>query len=99
MSRRYYVYILTNHTNAVLYTGVTRSIRWRIKQHRECTGSKFTARYNVTKLVYVEDYATPREAILREKQIKAGSRARKLALINSINPEWKDLYDEVCLLS
>ena len=96
MPRHCFVYILTNYRNTVLYTGVTRSLRWRIREHRDCVGSKFTARYNLRKLVYFEKFDRPRDAIFREKQIKAGSRARKIALIQSLNPGWKDLYDDAC---
>jgi putative endonuclease len=85
---------LTNKNNNVLYTGVTSNILRRITEHKEKTVSGFTSKYNVTKLVYYEDYATMEEAIAREKQIKGGSRQKKIDLIKSKNPEWKDLYDE-----
>ena len=88
------IYILTNKNNNVLYTGVTSNILRRITEHKEKTVSGFTSKYNVTKLVYYEDYATMEEAIAREKQIKGGSRQKKIDLIKSKNPEWKDLYDE-----
>ncbi|HEV8630716.1 MAG TPA: GIY-YIG nuclease family protein [Thermoanaerobaculia bacterium] len=91
MARQFHVYILTNHTRTVLYTGVTSDLRQRLWQHRNGAGSRFAQRYRVTRLVYVETWPTAIEAIQREKQIKAGSRQRKLALIASINPDWRDL--------
>ena len=88
------VYILTNQYNKVLYTGVTSDLFKRVHEHKEKIVAGFTSRYNVTKLVYYEEFATMPEAIAREKQIKGGSRQKKMDLINSTNPEWKDLYDE-----
>ena len=88
------IYILANKNNNVLYTGVTGNILRRITEHKEKTVPGFTSKYNVTKLVYYEEYATMEEAIAREKQIKGGSRQKKIDLIKSKNPEWKDLYDE-----
>jgi len=87
------VYIMTNKYNNVLYTGVTSNIFKRVNEHKEKIVAGFTSRYNVTKLVYYEEFATMPEAISREKQIKGGSRQKKVDLINSKNPEWKDLYD------
>ena len=87
-----YVYILTNRTHTVLYTGVTSNLEQRMEQHlTNKETSSFTSRYRVKKLVYVEEYGSIVEAITREKQIKAGSRHKKLKLIESINPGWKDL--------
>ena len=88
------IYIMTNKYNKVLYTGVTSNLLRRITEHKEKTIEGFTSRYNITKLVYYEEYNTMEEAIAREKQIKGGSRQKKLDLIKSKNPEWKDLYDE-----
>jgi len=88
------IYIMTNQYNKVLYTGVTSNLLRRITEHKEKTISGFTSKYHVTKLVYYEEYATMEEAISREKQIKGGSRQKKIDLIRSKNPEWKDLYDE-----
>lgn len=81
------VYILSNQHNTVLYTGVTHSLIERIPQHKEKLIAGFTKRYNVDKLVYYEFHADIRSAIAREKQIKAGSRKRKIELIKSINPD------------
>lgn len=87
-----FIYILTNNHNTVLYTGVTSNIFHRLQQHREKHFiNSFTGRYNVYKLVYFEEFDRIEEAIAREKQIKAGSRKRKILLIEKFNPEWKDL--------
>ena len=92
--REYYVYILTNMTNTVLYTGVTNDLNRRMQQHRAGKGGKFTARYHTTKLVYYETFEYIEDAILREKQIKAGSRKKKIDLVNDLNPDWEDLFGE-----
>lgn len=92
--RQYCVYIMTNAHHTVLYTGVTNNIQRRVLEHKAGTGSAFTKKYNVHKLVYVEYGDDVNTAIFREKQIKAGSRKKKLDLINSMNPEWKDLFEE-----
>jgi len=86
------VYILTNIGNTVLYTGVTHTLFQRIVQHKEKMIPGFTKRYNVTKLVYFEYHTDIRDAIAREKQIKAGPRKKKIALIESMNPSWDDLF-------
>mgnify|MGYP001791620797 CR=1 FL=1 len=87
-----YFYILTNAHNQVLYSGVTSNLKERILQHRtKKYPQSFTAKYNINKLVYFETFESIGEAIRREKQIKAGSRKKKLDLINGINPEWADL--------
>ena len=91
----YYVYILTNERHTVFYTGVTSDLRARIYQHREELLPGFTKRYNVWKLVYHEVGTDAAGAIAREKQIKAGSREKKLALINSLNPQWRDLCPDL----
>jgi putative endonuclease len=92
--REYCVYIMTNFHNTVLYTGVTNNLHRRVLEHKSGKGSSFTARYHVTKLVYFETDCDVHAAIFREKQIKAGSRQKKVDLINRMNPEWKDLLDE-----
>jgi putative endonuclease len=93
--RAYCVYILTNVHNTVLYTGITNNLFRRTLEHKTGKGGVFTKKYNVNKLVYFECGDDVSAAILREKQIKAGSRQKKIDLINSINPEWKDLYEEL----
>ena len=95
MSREYYVYIMSNERNSVLYTGVTNDIARRVWEHKNESGGKFTKKYRVKKLVYVESHPTASNAIAREKQIKAGSRQKKIDLVNSVNPEWGDLYDDL----
>jgi putative endonuclease len=92
--KEYFVYILTNFHNTVLYTGVTNNLEHRVWQHRSGKGGAFTSKYHVTKLVYFEVSNDINAAIFREKQIKGGSRRKKMDLINSMNPEWKDLFDE-----
>ncbi|PZR22496.1 MAG: endonuclease [Flavobacterium psychrophilum] len=90
-----FVYILTNNTNTTLYVGVTSELYERVKQHKQKFYPKcFTAKYNLHKLVYFEQYQMIGDAIGREKQLKAGSRKKKIELIESINPEWKGLYFE-----
>ena len=86
---------MTNRYNTTLYTGVTNNLKRRVYEHRSGTGSAFTSRYNLTKLVYYEITTDVNSAISREKQIKAGSRQKKIDLVNSVNPEWRDLYDDV----
>ena len=95
VDRQYYVYIMTNKHNTVLYTGVTNDLKKRTWQHKEKLVEGFTQRYNVAKLVYYEIVEDVRAAIAREKQIKGGSRQKKLDLINSMNSDWRDLYDDL----
>lgn len=91
MRGAYYVYIVTNRRNGTLYTGVTNDLKRRIWEHRNKVQSGFTAQYGLNQLVYFEEFRDIRLAIDREKQIKSGSRAKKLRLIEAENPEWKDL--------
>jgi putative endonuclease len=91
----YCVYIMTNSYNTVLYTGVTNDLRRRVLGHKEGKGSSFTNKYKVHKLVYYECGNNINAAILREKQIKSGSRQAKIDLINSMNPAWKDLLNDL----
>jgi len=89
-----FIYILTNKNNSVLYTGVTGNLKERIEQHKlRKHPDSFSARYNLNKLVHFEMFDTIGEAIEREKIIKGGSRKKKLDLIKSTNPEWKDLSE------
>lgn len=92
MGHQYYVYIITNKNNRVLYTGITNDLKRRVYEHKEKFVNGFTKRYNISKLVYYEIFGDPENAILREKQIKAGSRQKKIDLIETINKEWNDLY-------
>ena len=93
--KQYYIYLLTNQNNTVIYTGITSNLTKRIWEHKNKSIKSFTQRYNIIKLVYYERYDDPVNAITREKQIKAGSRKNKIGLIQSINPEWKDLFDKL----
>ena len=91
-----YIYILTNKSNTTLYVGVTANLKERIQQHKDKIDKKsFTARYNLNKLVYHEAHQMIGDAIGREKQLKAGSRAQKITLIESMNPKWNDLFNEL----
>ena len=87
----YFVYILTNKTNKVLYTGVTNNLERRLYEHKNHLVDGFSSKYNTTKLVYYEVSESVESAIAREKQIKAYRRDKKIALINELNSEWKDL--------
>ena len=87
------VYIFANRRNGTLYTGVTSNLPKRAFEHREGLVKGFSAKYGCKILVWYELHATMIDAITREKQIKAGSRAKKLALIEASNPDWKDLYE------
>ena len=91
----YYVYILANATNVALYTGVTRDLVRRVYEHRHhLDKGSFTAKYDITKLVYFEETSDVYAALEREKQIKSWRRARKNALVETRNPQWRDLYPE-----
>ncbi len=95
MDKQFYVYIMTNWNHTVLYTGVTSNLTARIFQHKEKLAPGFTNVYHVKMLVYYEVYNDAISAIAREKQIKGGSRKKKIELINSMNPDWKDLYEGI----
>ncbi|MBI1910409.1 MAG: GIY-YIG nuclease family protein [Deltaproteobacteria bacterium] len=86
---------MTNKSYKVLYTGITNDLKRRVFEHREKQAKGFTKKYNVNKLVYYEVFEDPENAIVREKQIKGGSRARKIELINRMNADWRDLYEEI----
>jgi len=94
-TKTYCVYIMTNRYNTTLYTGVTNDLHRRVHEHKIGLGSKFTSRYRITKLVYYETSIDSDAAYLREKQIKGGSRMKKIELINSINLEWRDLSEDL----
>ncbi len=89
------VYIMTNKNNTVLYTGVTNDLRRRVVEHKTGKGGGFTSRYKITKLVYYECGEDVNAAIEREKQIKGGSRQRKIDLVNEMNPGWRDLFEDL----
>jgi putative endonuclease len=87
----YFVYILASKKHGALYIGVTNAIRARLELHRSGKGSEFVKRYGVTRLVYIEEYASPQEAIQREKRLKERHRDWKIRLIEQENPDWDDL--------
>ena len=92
----YYVYILSNNLNTVVYTGVTRDLVRRVYEHKHhLDPESFTAKYGIEKLVYFEQTTDVRVAIEREKQIKSWNRKRKNELVNSLNPQWEDLYNAI----
>jgi len=95
LDRYYYVYILTNWNNKVLYTGVTSDLIKRVYQHKNKLAEGFTKKYNLNKLVYFETTNDVTSAIAREKQIKGWLRTKKNELVESINPEWRDLSDDI----
>ena len=89
----YYTYILTNKTNTVLYIGMTNDLHRRLYEHKNELLGGFTKKYHIHKLVYYEGFASPQHAIAREKQLKKWKRDKKNALIETINPEWKDFSE------
>ncbi len=89
--RYYYVYLMTNLQETTLYTGATNNLNRRVDEHKKGVGGEFTRKYSLSRLVYYEFYGDINAAIAREKQIKGGSRSKKVELINSLNPEWLDL--------
>ena len=95
MEKQYYVYIMTNKNNTVLYTGITNDLKRRAYEHKEKLAEGFTKQYNITKLVYYEVFQDSYHAIQREKKIKGGSREKKIELVNTINSQWKDLYEDL----
>ncbi len=96
MARQPCVYILASKRNGTLYTGVTSNLAQRVWQHKQGSVSGFASKYGVKLLVYVEFHDRMEGAITREKQIKEWQRAWKLELIEAMNPEWRDLYDDIC---
>ncbi len=95
MEKLYVVYIITNKNNTVLYTGVTNDLKRRVYEHKEKLVKGFSSKYNLDKLVFYEVTGNIESAISREKQIKGGSRQKKIDLVNSVNPDWKDLYPDI----
>ena len=86
---------MTNKNKTVLYTGITNDLKRRIYENKEKLVKGFTKKYRINKLIYYEVFRDVGTAILREKQIKGGSRAKKIELVNKMNPEWRDLYDDL----
>ena len=95
MDKQYYVYLMTNDTNTVAYTGVTNDLYRRIDEHETKSVKGFVSKYHINKLVYYEVCDDIESAIIREKQIKSWSRKAKVTLINDGNPDWNDLYEEL----
>lgn len=95
MYKQAFAYIMTNKNNTVLYAGVTSNLIKRVYEHKNKLVEGFSKKYNLTKLVYYEVFEDMINAITREKQIKAGSRKKKIALVESINKEWRDLYQSI----
>jgi len=95
MDNQYSVYIMTNKWNKVLYIGVTNDLKRRVYEHKNKLIEGFTKRYNIDKLVYYETVESIESAIMREKQIKGGSRNDKIQLVNTVNKKWCDLYDKL----
>ncbi|MBI5696516.1 MAG: GIY-YIG nuclease family protein [Nitrospirae bacterium] len=95
MDKHFFVYILSNNSNSALYTGVTSDLKRRVFEHKEKLQEGFTSKYNIDKLVYYEMTNDVKAAINREKQIKGGSRAKKFDLVVSMNPGWRDLYEDL----
>ena len=95
MSKQFFVYIASNKLNTVLYTGVTSNLGKRMYEHKNKLLPGFTSKYNINKLLYYEVFPTPTEAIATEKKIKAGSRKKKIYLVESTNSDYKDLSEEL----
>ena len=97
-TKQYYVYLMTNYTNQVIYIGVTNDLKRRIYQHKHKVHKGFTSKYNINKIVYFETFNDINDAIFREKQLKAGPRRKKIELIIKSNPKYEDLYEKLWLL-
>jgi putative endonuclease len=95
MAKQYYVYIMTNDTNTVTYTGVTNDLIRRVEQHKNKLVKGFTSTYNINKLVYFETGEDVYGALTREKQIKSWPRKNKVNLISSMNADWHDLFQDI----
>jgi putative endonuclease len=95
MEKHFFVYIMTDPKHSTLYTGVTSNLTTRIYQHKEKMTPGFTSHYNVNMLVYYEECPDASSAIAREKQIKGGSRQKKINLIDGFNPQWVDLFEHL----
>ena len=90
-----HVYLMSNKMNTVIYTGVTSDLIKRVYEHKQKLADGFTKKYNATKLIYYETFDSIRDAIVREKQIKGWIRKKKVDLVAVLNPQWKDLYDDI----
>lgn len=95
MQKRYFVYIMTNINKTVFYTGITNNLARRVYEHKNKLIPGFTAKYNISQLIYIEEFGDVKDAIVREKQVKDYRREKKLNLINQINPSMNDLYESI----
>jgi putative endonuclease len=95
MNKKSFVYIMTNKNNNVIYTGLTNDLKRRVYEHKNKLVEGFTKKYNTVKLVYYEESEDINASALREKQLKGWLRKKKIELIEKLNPEWNDLYDEI----
>ncbi|MDD3013738.1 MAG: GIY-YIG nuclease family protein [Candidatus Gastranaerophilales bacterium] len=95
MDNQFYIYMMTNYSEASIYIGMTNDLIRRVFEHKNPISQCFTEKYNVDRLIYYEIYNDPQEAIAREKQLKKWSRIKKTRLINTMNPDWDDLYDKL----
>lgn len=96
MSKQFYVYILAKARNSTFYVGITSDLVKRVWQHKNEVADGFTKKYGIKSLVYYEVFGDAENAIRREKRLKKWTRASKMRAIEEMNPEWKDLYDEIC---
>lgn len=96
MDKQYYVYILTKSRNSTFYVGITSDLQKRIFEHKQKIADGYTKKHDVTQLVYYEIFNDPENAIKREKRLKKWNRAWKMKVIEEKNPDWNDLYEEIC---
>ncbi|MCE7887164.1 MAG: GIY-YIG nuclease family protein [Alphaproteobacteria bacterium PRO2] len=96
MEKQCYVYILAKARNSTFYVGMTSDLQKRIWEHKNSVADGFTKKYDVKNLVYYEIFNDPENAILREKRLKKWNRTWKMRVIEEMNPDWKDLYEEIC---
>lgn len=96
MARDAYLYILASRKHGTLYVGAASDLVKRVWDHKQGVGGAFTRRYGVTRLVYLEEHASIQDAVARERQIKKSKRAWKIQLVEETNPNWRDLYDDIC---
>ena len=95
MDKEYFIYIMTNYSESTFYTGMTNDIVRRVYEHKNEINDCYTSKYKISKLLYYEIFNNPNDAIEREKQIKKWGKRKKIKLINSINPDWEDLYEKL----
>jgi putative endonuclease len=96
INKQAFVYIMTNRPNGTLYVGAATNLVKRVWEHKQGLGSKFTSKYNLHRLIYFETHSGIEDAVARERRIKKWNRAWKIELIETLNPDWHELYDELC---